>query len=42
MKFLEEGKTEAEIRSYMQKTYFASDEKIDLSIDIAERELEIL
>lgn len=42
MKFLEEGKTEAEIRSYMQKTYFASDEKINLSIDIAERELEIL
>lgn len=42
MKFLEEGKTEAEIRAYMQKTYFASDEKIDLSIDIAERELEIL
>ena len=26
----------------MQKTYFASDEKINLSIDIAERELEIL
>lgn len=42
MKFLEEGKTEAEIRAYMQKTYFASDEKIDLSIAIAERELEIL
>ena len=42
MKFLEEGKTEEEIRTYMQKTYFASDEKIDLSIDIAERELEIL
>ena len=41
MKFLEEGKTEEEIRTYMQKTYFASDEKIDLSIDIAERELEI-
>ena len=42
MKFLEEGNTEAESRAYMQKTYFASDEKIDLSIDIAERELEIL
>ena len=36
MKFLEEGKTEAEIRAYMQKTYFAPDEKIDLSIDIAD------
>ena len=42
MKFLEEGKSEDEIRAYMQDTYFASDEKIDLSIDIAERELEIL
>ena len=39
---LSTGKTEEEIRTYMQKTYFASDEKIDLSIDIAERELEIL
>ena len=39
---MKEGKTEEEIRTYMQKTYFASDEKIDLSIDIAERELEIL
>ena len=42
MKLLEEGKSKAEIRSYMKDTYFASDEKIDLSIDIAERELEIL
>ena len=42
MKLLEEGKTKAEIRSYMKDTYFASDEKIELSIDIAERELEIL
>ena len=48
MKFLEEGKTEAEIRAYMRSfaslAFFAraSDEKIDLSIDIAERELEIL
>lgn len=29
-------------QSLHAKTYFASDEKIDLSIDIAERELEIL
>ena len=42
MKLLEEGKSKAEIRSYMKDTYFASDEKIELSIDIAERELEIL
>lgn len=42
MKLLEEGKSKAEICSYMKDTYFASDEKIELSIDIAERELEIL
>ena len=42
MKLLEEGKSKAEIRSYIKDTYFASDEKIELSIDIAERELEIL
>ena len=42
MKFLEEGKSRAEIKAYMQDTYFASDEKIELSMDIAERELELL
>ncbi|MBO5302808.1 MAG: coproporphyrinogen dehydrogenase HemZ [Lachnospiraceae bacterium] len=42
MAFLEEGKDEAFIRQYMKETYFASDEKIDLSIDIAKRELELL
>lgn len=42
MAFLEEGKDEAFIRQYMKDTYFASDEKIDLSIDIAKRELELL
>lgn len=42
MKFLEEGKSRDEIKKYMQDTYFASDEKIELSMDIAERELELL
>ncbi len=42
MKFLEEGKSKDEIRKYMEETYFASDEKIELSIEIAERELHLL
>lgn len=42
MKFLEEGKSREEIEQYMRDTYFVSDEKIDLSIDIAERELKLL
>ena len=42
MKFLEEGKSRCEIASYMKETYFASDEKIELSIDIAKRELALL
>lgn len=42
MKQLEEGKSEAEIKSYMKNTYFASEEKINLSIDIAKREMALL
>ena len=42
MKLLEEGKSEDEIRSYMIETYFASDEKIELSLAVAKRELELL
>lgn len=42
MKLLEEGQSKETIRSYMKDTYFASDEKIELSIEIAERELDIL
>ena len=42
MKLLEEGKSKDDIKTYMEDTYFASAEKIDLSIKIAERELEIL
>ena len=37
-----EGKNEDEIRTYMKETYLASDAKIDLSIEIAERERELL
>ena len=39
---LTEGKGEDEIRSYMKETYLTSDAKIDLSIEIAERERELL
>lgn len=39
---LEKGETEDEVRRYMKDTYLASDEKIDLSIDIAKREIEVL
>ncbi len=42
MKFLEQGKSRDEIRRYMKETYGTSDEKTQLSIDIAERELELL
>lgn len=42
MELLEEGKSEDEIRSYMKETYFASDEKIELSLAVAKRELELL
>ena len=41
-KLLEEGKSDSEIIKYMQDTYFVSDEKANLSIDIAKREIEIL
>ena len=39
---LEEGWSEADIRSYMKETYLASDEKVDLSIEIAAREKKLL
>ena len=39
---LEEGWKEEEIRSFMKKNYLASDEKIDLSIEIAAREKMLL
>lgn len=42
MAMLEEGKSRTEIEAYMRETYFASREKIDLSIEVAERELSLL
>ena len=42
MTLLEEGKTEEEILSYMQETYYVSEEKGRLAIEIAEREKELL
>lgn len=42
MSMLEQGKGEEEIRTYMADTYFASEQKISLSIEIAKRELELL
>lgn len=42
MTLLDEGKSDAEILDYMQKTYKISEEKGNLSIEIAKREREIL
>ena len=42
MQLLDEGKSEREVADYMKKTYLASDEKIDLSIAIVERERALL
>ena len=42
MTLLEEGKTDQEILKYMQDTYFISDEKGNLSLDIAKRERKLL
>jgi len=39
---LAEGKAEQEIAAYLKETYFTSDEKIDLCIEIAMRERELL
>ena len=42
MQLLEQGKTPEETQNYMENTYLASEEKADLSVDIALREQEIL
>lgn len=42
MAMLEEGKEEAAVRAHMASSYFASQQKIDLSIEIAKREKELL
>lgn len=41
-KMLDEGKSDSEIFKYMKDTYLVSDEKAELSIDIARREIEVL
>lgn len=42
MTFLEEGKEKEEILEYMKETYFISDEKGQLAIEIAQREKDLL
>ena len=42
MNLIEEGKTDEEIWDYMKNTYFVSDEKLSLCLEIAHREKEIL
>jgi len=42
MKLMDEGNSYDEISKYMKDTYLVSDEKIDLSIDIATREKNVL
>ncbi len=42
MQLLEAGESEDAIRSFMKETYYCSEEKADLAIDIACREKEIL
>ena len=37
-----EGHDEEWIRSYMKETYYTSDEKIELALDVAKREIELL
>ena len=39
---LEEGASDEEIRSYMKETYYCSDEKIELSTEIAKWEMKLL
>ncbi len=39
---LEQGLSEEEIKAFLKETHYVSDEKIDLSIDIAGRERELL
>lgn len=42
VKLFEAGKNRDMVRQYMKETYFASEEKIELSMDIAMRELKLL
>ena len=42
MNMLEEGKNPASVADYMAKTYLTSQQKIDLSLEIAQRERKLL
>lgn len=42
LSMLSEGRTEGEVRSHMRENYLASEEKIDLSVRIASREITLL
>ena len=42
MGMMEEGISDDQIKSYMKETYFASDEKIDLAMNVARLELDLL
>jgi len=42
MNMMNEGKSDEEIAAFMKSVYYVSDEKIDLGIEIARRELDIL
>ena len=42
LQMMEEGRSEARIRSYMKEKYFASEEKIGLAIEVARKEEELL
>lgn len=42
MALLEEGREETFIKRYMKENYFVSDEKMELSIDVAKREFSLL
>ena len=39
---LQEGWTEEDIRSYMKETYYTGEEKIELALDVAQRERKLL
>lgn len=42
MSMLRDGRNETDIRTYMSETYLASEQKINLSMEIARREMELL
>lgn len=42
LRMIEEGKSNEQISDYMRKTYLASEEKIDISIDIARHEYDLI